>query len=358
MNLSQIYNSVKEMLTTMVGESFEHIKGDFLSPEVPYSIPSFVLLPILVFIVVKFKIGFDYIGTLEPQYRNNRSWRATWHWIVQKNVIFTKSTRQDLKVLILNYILTAPLLYFSIPYTATAISKYLEGTLVSAFNINPAILQVAEPSLGMDVLYILGVFLAYDFGYWVIHYCAHKFPFLWEFHKVHHSAKVLTGFTTAREHIVDTFSIGIVPGVAMLCSSLAFSILLGYTPSGFDNLVAYYLIGVVSFTTSVIFHSPIWISFGKMDYFLNSPANHVLHHSDNPKHYNKNFGSLFSFFDVLFGTFVKPDLEPKEKLTLGVSDGYDWDNASMMQLLVSPFKRSFKTLTGKKDAPSTENKAA
>ncbi len=44
------------------------------------------------------------------------------------------------------------------------------------------------------------LFLAYELGYWFNHWLSHKVPVLWEFHKVHHTAEVLTPLTNFRVH--------------------------------------------------------------------------------------------------------------------------------------------------------------
>ena len=49
------------------------------------------------------------------------------------------------------------------------------------------------------------LFLAYELGYWLNHYLSHRVPFLWEFHRVHHTATVLTPVTNFRVHPVYTF---------------------------------------------------------------------------------------------------------------------------------------------------------
>ena len=48
------------------------------------------------------------------------------------------------------------------------------------------------------------VFLAFELGYWFHHYLSHRIPFMWEFHKVHHTAEVLTPVTIFRVHPLDT----------------------------------------------------------------------------------------------------------------------------------------------------------
>ena len=48
-------------------------------------------------------------------------------------------------------------------------------------------------------------FFAYELGYWFNHHwLSHKVPLLWEFHKVHHNAEVLTPLTNFRLHPVYT----------------------------------------------------------------------------------------------------------------------------------------------------------
>ena len=60
--------------------------------------------------------------------------------------------------------------------------------------------------------------LAYEFAYWFAHYLFHKIPALWEFHKVHHSAEVMTTFTELRQHPVEIVAfvnlIGLSTGLA------------------------------------------------------------------------------------------------------------------------------------------------
>jgi sterol desaturase/sphingolipid hydroxylase (fatty acid hydroxylase superfamily) len=47
-----------------------------------------------------------------------------------------------------------------------------------------------------------------------------------------------------------------------------------------------------------------------------SPAHHQVHHSANPKHFNKNFGSCLALWDWMFGTPYMPE-KTREPLTFG-----------------------------------------
>ena len=59
--------------------------------------------------------------------------------------------------------------------------------------------------------------LAYELAYWSAHYAFHKIPALWEFHKVHHSAEVMTTLTELRQHPVEIIAfmnwIGLATGI-------------------------------------------------------------------------------------------------------------------------------------------------
>ncbi len=58
-------------------------------------------------------------------------------------------------------------------------------------------------------LYTITLFLVSDFTRYWLHRFLHTIPSLWEFHKVHHSAKVLTPITFYRVHPVENFLFGL-----------------------------------------------------------------------------------------------------------------------------------------------------
>jgi sterol desaturase/sphingolipid hydroxylase (fatty acid hydroxylase superfamily) len=185
----------------------------------------------------------------------------------------------------------------------------------------------------------LALFLAYEFGYWVDHYIKHRVPALWELHKVHHSANVLTPLTVWRLHPLD---------------GLIFSNILGVS-LGLTNGVASYLFGkpVATFSiddTNVILvlfvhayvhlqHTHLWIAFtGIAGRIFLSPAHHQIHHSNNPAHFDRNLGSCLAVFDWLFGTLYVPAKEP-EPLTFGVKVG-EADMHSFGELAIAPVQRA------------------
>ena len=52
-------------------------------------------------------------------------------------------------------------------------------------------------------------------------------------------------------------------------------------------------------------HSSLKVIYPKpLSLIYMSPALHLIHHSNNPDHYDKNFGIKFTFWDKLFNTYL------------------------------------------------------
>ena len=161
------------------------------------------------------------------------------------------------------------------------------------------------------------MFLAYELAYWLDHALSHKVPVLWEFHKVHHTAEVLTPLTVFRVHPIDTLVFANISALVLGLTGAGLQHLLGSAAAPFalsgSNVV---LVGFV-FLTVHLQHSHVWISFrGLAGRVFLSPAHHQIHHSADPIHFNRNFGSCLSVWDWLFGTLCLP-AKRREALTFG-----------------------------------------
>ena len=189
------------------------------------------------------------------------------------------------------------------------------GVLTSAFG-RPA--AAALPEFAMRALLTAVLFLAYEFGYWLQHYLCHRVPFLWEFHKVHHTANVLTPLTVFRVHPVDMWLFANVMAIVVGTANGVANYALGVTVYQYA-LTDTNLILVVFLHLYLHFqHSHLWIVFrGWAGHVLISPAHHQVHHSNNPVHFNKNLGSCLAVWDWMFGTLHVP-AKARERLCFGV----------------------------------------
>jgi sterol desaturase/sphingolipid hydroxylase (fatty acid hydroxylase superfamily) len=185
----------------------------------------------------------------------------------------------------------------------------------------------------------VALFLAYELGYWAYHYLSHRIPVLWEFHKVHHTAEVLSPITIFRVHPVDTLAFQHFLGLCIGMTGGTLSYTLGIPTSFFAvNETNVILLGFV-FVTVHLQHSHIWIAAtGPLGCLLMSPAHHQLHHSNNPRHFNKNLGSCLSIWDWLFGTLQMPSRE-RERITFGTGPRERLHH-TLTGGLVTPFVRA------------------
>jgi sterol desaturase/sphingolipid hydroxylase (fatty acid hydroxylase superfamily) len=162
--------------------------------------------------------------------------------------------------------------------------------------------------------------LAYELAYWFAHYSFHKVPALWEFHKVHHSAEVMTAFTELRQHPVEIVAfmnlIGLSTGIVFGAMTYAFGP--GVRP--FTLLSGNILTMAFLVTYGHLRHSHMWIAFtGVAGRILQSPAHHQLHHSANPAHFDKNLGFALALWDWAFGTLAIPT-KTREPIVFGVGE--------------------------------------
>jgi sterol desaturase/sphingolipid hydroxylase (fatty acid hydroxylase superfamily) len=160
--------------------------------------------------------------------------------------------------------------------------------------------------------------LAYELAYWFAHYCFHKVPALWEFHKVHHSAEVMTALTELRQHPVEIIAfmnlIGLSTGTVFGVMTYAFGP--GVRP--FTLLNGNIVTMAFLLTYGHLRHTHMWIAFtGVAGRILQSPAHHQLHHSANPIHFDKNLGFALAVWDWVFGTLAIP-ARTREPIVFGV----------------------------------------
>jgi sterol desaturase/sphingolipid hydroxylase (fatty acid hydroxylase superfamily) len=246
-------------------------------------------------------------------------WRVIARALFPKRIVRHKSNRADIGYLLFNVFLSGIVFGWAV-LTYQAITNTIITGLVAVFGpVAPSTLPIIVSRGGVTIL----LFLGYELGYWFNHWVSHKVPFLWEFHKVHHTAEVLTPITNFRVHPVYSW---------IFANILAFS---AAVAGGLGN----YLFGNTSYQYAindtnmilVIFihtyvhlqHSHMWIAFtGALGRVFVSPAHHQVHHSGNPKHFNKNFGSCLALWDWMFGTLYVPQ-KGREPLSFGFPDRAD-----------------------------------
>ncbi len=184
------------------------------------------------------------------------------------------------------------------------------------------------------LLYTITLFLVSDFTRYWLHRFLHTIPILWEFHKVHHSAKVLTPITFYRVHPVENFlfglryslSIGFVTGIFIYFFGAMIDI---YTVVGVNIFLF-----VFSIFGANLRHSHVPFSyFAFIEKWLMSPKQHQIHHSR--KHFDKNYGGFVSIWDRMFGSLQLSNEVPI--LKFGLRKNQMGDYTSLKSLIFRPF---------------------
>lgn len=198
------------------------------------------------------------------------------------------------------------------------------------------------------------VFLAYDFGRWLGHYMQHRVPLLWEFHKVHHSAEVLTPITTFRAHPVDLAVMAIFTSLPVAAAAGLAMSLFPADATLFGSLSLYVAAVLFAFDVggSMLRHSSVWLSYGPvLGRVFISPAQHQIHHSTEPRHWNKNMGFALALWDWMAGTLYITG--EREDVVYGSGDGDDSAYRSVWRLYTVPFRRIVEKVQALAARPAT-----
>ncbi len=183
--------------------------------------------------------------------------------------------------------------------------------------------------------------LLHDFISYCAHALYHHVPALWAFHEVHHSAEVLTPATAYRVHPVELIGVAILNAPVIGLAAWLYQNLAG-PPVQLATVFGLSIIGLLG---GHLRHSHILFSFGPtVSRIVLSPAQHVIHHSTDPAHWNKNLGIKFAIWDYLFGTLYVP--KPGETVRVGLPDMGRQKFSSVPGLYLLPFARAMAGIPG------------
>lgn len=144
--------------------------------------------------------------------------------------------------------------------------------------------------------------------------------FLWKFHSIHHAPKELDWLSGVRLHPVNMLFHSILGGIVIF--ALGFSPIVYVARLPFDILYA------------AMVHANLNWTFGPLRYIFASPVFHRFHHTSTREGGEKNFSPVFSFIDLLFGTFYMPKGELPR--SFGVNEAVP---ESFFGQLIYPFRK-------------------
>jgi len=154
----------------------------------------------------------------------------------------------------------------------------------------------------LNAVTLIVLFVLVDFAEYWFHRAAHRVRFMWASHCVHHST---TRFNlTAAVRLPWT---GALSGAVFFFLPLA---VLGFHPLAMTGMA------LLNLLYQFFLHTEQAPRLGPLEWLLNTPAHHRVHHASNASCLDKNFGGVFIIWDRLFGTFA--EVPKDEKLHFGL----------------------------------------
>ncbi|MEQ8811116.1 MAG: sterol desaturase family protein, partial [Imperialibacter sp.] len=138
-------------------------------------------------------------------------------------------------------------------------------------------------------------FVVRDFVQWWVHRLLHRSPWLWEFHKVHHSVEQMGFAAHLRYHWMENVVYRTIEYIPLALIGI--------------GLRDFFIIHIFTLAVGHFNHSNIKVPLGPFKYFFNNPQMHIWHHAyDLPRErgYGVNFGITLSIWDYLFKTDYIP----------------------------------------------------
>lgn len=268
-------------------------------------------------------------------------------WLFRRETWWSRSSKSDYRLMLLNQplmLLLSPLLLSKL-VLATSIFYSLSDWVVRPLWSSDI------SAFWVSVLFTTCLFVVDDASRYYLHRLMHRWPALWAFHRVHHTAESLTPFTVFRTHPVEGVLFG-------LRSALVQGFLIGvFVFLFYDRVTLLSVLGANVFTAALnllgsnLRHSPVPISYGKtLESWLISPAQHQIHHSQAREHWNKNFGAFIAVWDRLGNTLEYGS--NTQDLTYGLRHQKPQEH-QLVTLYWQPFKHCWRCLRRNKIEPNS-----
>lgn len=213
---------------------------------------------------------------------------------------------------------------FRRPYLLTDVGWYLLATgssLVTALVLRPVLSGLQVLDVGGGPLSFLGALVVYDAVAFLVHVVIHRFEVLWNVHKVHHSSARLDWLATTRTHLAEHM-VRNLPAQVLL-------VVLGFPVATMTTVAGVYAM------FALVGHSNLALDLRWAEAVFVTPRLHRIHHV--PATTQRNFATVFTFWDRLAGTLLVDDVDPA--VAFGVPGEVDTYPQRLRDAMREPFRR-------------------
>lgn len=210
----------------------------------------------------------------------------------KNQAIFRKDFWLDTFYMFFNFFLLNLIILIALSNSVENIFKdFLDVFGIAIQNLKILEINALPYGLGLVVFFIVS-----DFVQWNTHRLLHRVPFLWDFHKVHHSVKEMGFAAHLRYHWME-------PVVYKSLLYIPIALIGGFEAQ--DVAIVHFF----ALTVGHINHANLGWDYGPFKYLFNNPKMHIWHHAKElPEHvrYGANYGLTLSIWDYLFKTDYIP----------------------------------------------------
>lgn len=210
----------------------------------------------------------------------------------KKQSVFRKDFWLDTFYMFFNFFLLNAIVLIALSNTAAAFfNDILKHIGLSLPNFQLYNSNDLPKWLGLVIFFLIS-----DFVQWNTHRLLHRIPFLWNFHKVHHSVKEMGFAAHLRYHWME-------PVVYKSILYIPLALIANYSAQ--DVAIVYFF----SIAVGHLNHANLGWDYGVFKYIFNNPKMHIWHHAKTlPEHvsYGVNYGLTLSIWDYLFKTNYIP----------------------------------------------------
>ncbi|MGV6860576.1 MAG: sterol desaturase family protein [Putridiphycobacter sp.] len=272
----------------------------------------------MVEILNEIKGGFSWVWqqmTFQVDWYNNYFWFLTALSLIVWALEIAFPWRKNQKTIRRNFWLDGFYMYFNFFIFSSVISVFYH--LIQVYwpwsMESLAIINIGEMPkwLGLFIFFILN-----DFVQWFTHVLLHRYEFLWNFHKVHHSVKEMGFAAHLRYHWMENI-------LYKPLKTLVVLLMVGGEPQ--DAFIIHF----ISIAIGHLNHANIKITWGPFKYIFNNSVMHLWHHVKvlpEDRRYGVNFGISLSLWDYIFRTNYIPNEDGEIELGFENDDKFPIDN--------------------------------
>lgn len=241
---------------------------------------------------------------------------AVWETHRPRRALIAPTGRRWTHHAILGLLINSPLALI-FPASAVAVAVAARGSSYGILNraALPMWVQATAAILLLDLLR------------YTQHRIYHAIPLLWRIHRVHHADCDYDWSTSLVFH----------PGEALLTQGSYLAVIAVLAPPPLAVLA----LELVTIVQNIFEHANVALPSGidsRLRRVLITPDTHRIHHSEELAEQNTNFGTIFPWWDQVFGTYRRDAARPPDQMGIGLREFSDPRGLSVIKLLALPFR--------------------